>query len=83
MKKIIVYEQVKTRIDDWDNGYGDWKNFNGTFEECCQSIEDNYNKNKNFYLCIQVAKFYYDENGQYIAWNTGRVFTNGKWKDVD
>ena len=61
MKKIIVYEQVKTRRYDLVKGYGDWKNFDGTFEECCQSIEDNYDSNKYIFLSIQVAKFYYDE----------------------
>lgn len=82
MKKIAVYEQVKTRIEDWYTGFGDWKDFDGTFEECCQSIENKYKNNNNrvYDVRIQVAKFYYDENGQYIAWNTGKVFNTDNWE---
>ena len=73
MKELVVKEQVRIRFYTYiDEGWREWEDTSDDFETACQKIKDK--AEENTWTTYQVAKFYYDLNGNYIAWNDGAVF---------
>lgn len=72
MKELMVREQVRIRFHYFDEGWCDWEDTSDDFETACQKIKDK--AKENTWITYQVAKFYYDLNGNYIAWNVGTIF---------
>lgn len=73
MKELVVKEQVRIRsYTELDTKWSEWKDTSDDFETACQKVKDKLKKCT--WTTYQVAKFYYDLNGNYIAWNDGIVF---------
>ena len=73
MKELVVKEQVRIRsYTEIDTEWSEWEDTSDDFETTCQKVKDKHEKNT--WTTYQVAKFYYDLNGNYIAWNDGIVF---------
>ena len=73
MKELVVKEQVRIRFYNYvEDVWGKWEDTSDDFEIACQKAKDKVEKNS--WTTYQVAKFYYDLNGNYIAWNDGAVF---------
>lgn len=73
MKELVVKEQVRIRFYTYfDTSWREWEDTSDDFETACQKVKDK--KEKDTWTTYQVAKFYYDLNGNYIAWNDGIVF---------
>lgn len=62
---VTLIHKKRFRVDI-DCGWSKWK-----------PIED-LPTNWKEYFRIQIADFYYDKNGNYVAWNTGHVYCWGK-----
>ena len=71
MRELVVKEQVRIRCRGYDEGWLDWWDTDDDFETACQKTKER--KKKNIWNTYQVAKFYYDLDGNYLGWNDGIV----------
>lgn len=77
MRKIEAYEQVKIRYHNIHHygGWSAWQNTEDSFETACEKVEaESLSLND---IKIQIAVFYYDSNGNFLAWNSGKAYLDG------
>ena len=71
MKELTVKEQVRIRYYLEGEPWEEWEDTSDDFETACQKVKER--KKNNAWATYQVAKFYYDLNGNYIGWDCGIV----------
>ena len=71
MKTLMVQEKIRMRVR-YDDSWSEWRETDDDFETACEKAKKAVQENG--WATWQVAKFYYDTNGNYVAWNVGLVF---------
>jgi len=77
MREIKAYEQVKIRYCNIQHygGWGAWQNTEDNFKTACEKAKtESLSLND---IKIQIAIFYYDYDGNFLAWNSGKAYLDG------
>lgn len=71
MKTILVHEVIAVRAIDESitNDWSPWKVCEGDFDTVVEEIKEL--SSEGTWATFQIAKFYYDENDEYVAWDCG------------
>ena len=72
MKTLMVKEKIMIRSRFRDYGWSEWQETTDSFEVACEKAKAK--ALEEIVSVYQVAKFYYDMNDNFVAWNSGCDF---------
>lgn len=72
MRTLMVKEKIMVRVRYGEYGWKEWQETTDSFEVACEKVK--VKALENIMSVWQVAKFYYDMNDNFVAWDSGRDF---------